>query len=66
METIMSLETFLATIRQWLDCARTEEVIALSRLVTAERDRRAQAAPALHPGRYDQAPPVGVVSSAGR
>jgi hypothetical protein len=66
METSTSLGTFLATIHQWLECARTEEVSALARLVNEERERRARAAHAHHPGRYDHAPPVGVVSPAWR
>jgi len=49
METSTSLKTFLATIHRWLECARTEEVIALSDLVNAGRDGRAGAARALHP-----------------
>ena len=49
METFSSLETFLTTIHRWLDCARTEEVVALSQLVNAEQERRAGTAHALHP-----------------
>ena len=37
-----SFETFLATIRCWLDHARGQEVIAPAGLVNAECDRRGQ------------------------